>query len=83
MKSKWSSIFLSIFSLVTALFLTLAAVFELQRGSTGMAVFIFLATVCALIIAWNTRKPYQPRITYVRPEPKNRYYSYRNQTGAR
>ena len=64
MGSKLQSRVNSIFSAIAALFLLLAGLFELGRGNSGMALMAALGMVCACIIAWHTRKPYEPRISY-------------------
>lgn len=71
MGSKLQARVTSIFSVVAALFLLLAGLFELSRGSTGMAVMALLGMVCAGIIAWHTRKPYEPRISYLPNRARN------------
>lgn len=64
MGSKLQSRVTTVFSIVAALFLLLAGVFEFQRGGSGMAIMSWMGMVCALIIAWHTRKPYETRISY-------------------
>jgi len=71
MGSKLQSRVTSIFSAIAALFLLLAGLFELSRENTGMALMAALGMVCACIIAWHTRKPFEPRISYQTNRARN------------
>ncbi|MBT8062121.1 MAG: hypothetical protein HKO64_00270 [Xanthomonadales bacterium] len=71
MGSKLQSRVTSLFSAIAALFLLLAGLFELNRGETGMAIMAAMGMICACIIAWHTRKPYERKISYLPNRARN------------
>lgn len=60
-------------NVIAAALLLIASIYEFSRGDVAMAVYAFLAMICAISISWYTRKPYRPRIHYKsKPGPGRR-----------
>jgi hypothetical protein len=64
MGGKIQSLLMMSLNVIAAALLLIASIHEFSRGHTAMAVYAFLAMICAIAISWNTRKPYHPRIRY-------------------
>lgn len=64
MGGKIQSLLVMALNVVAAALLLIASVYEFSRGEIAMAVYAFIAMICAVAICWYTRKPYQPKIHY-------------------
>lgn len=60
MENKLQSKVTCAYSIIAALILLLAGIFEVQRGGSAMAAMAFLGMVCALVIACHSHDPVAP-----------------------
>ena len=69
MGGKIQSFLMMFLSVIAATLLLIVSIYEFSQGNIAMAVYAFVAMICAIVISWNTRKPYHPRIHY-KPKPR-------------